>query len=637
MNMIAEMMRYPEFHYRWEWVLDAEAEALWPLVADTNRFNHDTGVPAIERQSDPGQPLTNARRHLRLHRFGVPVEWIEEPFEWVQPYRFGVMRNYLTGPVKKMTVLAELIPQPQGGTKLVYQVWARPRNPLGLLAIPFQIGWLSARDFKRAFQQYDQIATHKEAHPLPREQANFAPGGQMRLNTLRQKLLDQGADTKIVNRMVETLEQGDIIGLAKLRPYQLADEWGESRTVVLEHFLRATRIGMLEFQWDLLCPLCRNPRLSAQHLDGIQSEVHCDTCNIDFSVNFDRSVELTFRPNPAILDVVSSEFCIAGPRTTPHVVVQQLLAADEARTIQPLLEDGYYRLRSLGLRGGEYYQVHEGGVEEITLRVSAIDDWADTLVHLNHSPVIHLKNATNTEQLFVLEQMTWSDQTVTAAEVTALQIFRDLFANEALRPGQQISVGSVTILFTDLRNSTKMYNEIGDAPAFGLVMRHFDVLKASIAAEGGAIVKTIGDAVMAVFQRPAPALRAMFTAQQILAQSENGERPLELRAGVHNGPCIAVTLNERLDYFGSTVNMAARLETFSTGVDLIISEAVRDDPEVADMLDDTYTSFTAEPFEAKLKGFTTDNFTLWRITPANPVERFEKLPVITASGGQAAL
>lgn len=631
-------MRYPEFHYRWEWTLDAEAEALWPLVADTNRFNRDTGVPAVERRDDPERPLTNARRHLRLYRLGVPVEWVEEPFEWVKPYRFGVMRNYLTGPVKKMTVLAELMPQPTGGTKLVYQVWARPRDVLGLAAIPFQIGFLSARDFGRAFQSYDKVVARKEPLPLPRERVRFAPGGQARLQALRLKLLEQGTEANIVNQIIEMLEQGDNLTLAKMRPYQLADQWDEGRTLVLEHFLRATRVGMLEFQWDLLCPLCRNPRQSATHMDGIQREVHCNTCNIDFSVNFDRSVELTFRPNPAILDVQVDEFCIAGPRVTPHVVVQQLLAPDETRTVEPRLEDGYYRLRSLGLRGGEYYQVHDDGIEEITLRVSAIDDWADTLVHLSHTPKIHLKNATDNEQLFVLEQMSWNDQTVTAAEVTALQLFRDLFADEALRPGEQISVGSVTILFTDLRNSTKMYNEIGDAPAFGLVMQHFDVLKASIAAEGGAIVKTIGDAVMAVFRRPAPALRAIFNAQQILAQSDNGERPLELRAGVHTGPCIAVTLNERLDYFGSTVNLAARLETFSSGVDLIISDTVRDDPEVAEMLDDDYSSFTAEAFEAKLKGFTTDTFTLWRITPADPVARFERLtPPQSTAGGQAAM
>ena len=139
-----------------------------------------------------------------------------------------------------------------------------------------------------------------------------------------------------------------------------------------------------------------------------------------------------------------------------------------------------------------------------------------------------------------MERMAWSDQAATAAEVTALQVFRDLFSNEALRPGEQISVGTLTVLFTDLRGSTQLYREIGDAPAFGRVMTHFDVLREAIRCEEGALVKTIGDAVMAVFRRPAGALRAILKAQATLADPPDGLRPLMLKVGIHSGPCIAV-------------------------------------------------------------------------------------------------
>jgi len=224
-----------------------------------------------------------------------------------------------------------------------------------------------------------------------------------------------------------------------------------------------------------------------------------------------------------------------------------------------------------------------------------------------------LENATPHEQLFIFERMTWSDQAATAAEVTALQLFRDLFSTEALRPGDQISVGQMTILFTDLRNSTRLYREIGDSVAFGTVMNHFDVLREEIAREGGSIVKTLGDAVMAVFTRPAPALRAILASQWRLANPPASARPLMLKAGVHTGPCIAVTLNERLDYFGSNVNIAARLEPLSDGTDCVISDDVRRDPEVADLLEDSSGGLTAEPNEAQLKGFDREHFTLWRV------------------------
>jgi class 3 adenylate cyclase len=183
-----------------------------------------------------------------------------------------------------------------------------------------------------------------------------------------------------------------------------------------------------------------------------------------------------------------------------------------------------------------------------------------------------------------------------------------------LRPGEEFSVGSLAIVFTDLRGSTRLYREIGDAVAFGCVLNHFDILKEAIAAEGGAIVKTIGDAVMAVFRRPVAALRALLAAQQKLASPADGSRPLPLKAGVHYGPCIAVTLNDRLDYFGSTINIAARLEGQSSGSDVIISAPVRNDPEVITWLEQHAESIRLESLETQLKGFDEQKFELWRVT-----------------------
>jgi class 3 adenylate cyclase len=213
--------------------------------------------------------------------------------------------------------------------------------------------------------------------------------------------------------------------------------------------------------------------------------------------------------------------------------------------------------------------------------------------------------------LIILERMAWNDQATTAAEVTALQMFRDLFASEALRPGEQISVGTLTVLFTDLRESTKLYREIGDATAFGRVMNHFDLLRKAVADHDGAVVKTIGDAIMAVFRCAADGVLAMLEAQRALAQPPGGTMPLQLKAGLHTGPCIAVTLNDRLDYFGSTVNLAARLEALSTGNDVIISQTVYEDDKVREMV--AARKLLADEFDMSLKGFDNERFALWRI------------------------
>jgi class 3 adenylate cyclase len=345
----------------------------------------------------------------------------------------------------------------------------------------------------------------------------------------------------------------------------------------------------------------------------LQNDVHCDTCNIDFTVNFDRSVELTFRPNPAVRLIEIGEFCIGGPQVTPHVIAQQMLAPGERRALQLPLEPGRHRLRTLKQPGGQALRVTDEGVHELTLRADE-NGWSNDELLLSPHPTLNYENATDVEQVFVLERTAWSDQAVTAAEVTALQIFRDLFATEALRPHQQISVGSMTIVFTDLRGSTRLYREIGDAPAFGAVMGHFDILRETVDEEEGALVKTLGDAIMAVFRRPAAAMRAMLKAQHRLANPPAGMRPLLLKVGMHTGHCIAVNLNGRLDYFGSNVNIAARLEPLSTGQDIIISTAVRDDPKVTAMIEAPENGLQLEPVEAMLKGFDEERIELWRVT-----------------------
>ena len=606
-------MAYQEFHYRWEYELQSSPEELWPLVADTSRFNRDTGLPAVELQQSEGeQRLGTARRRLRFFKFGIPVEWEEQPFEWVRPFRFGVERRYLKGPVAEMRVLADLQPRPEGGTRLTYEVWATPRNALGRTAIPLQIGVLAARSFATAFRRYDQFAA-KGKPPLYQEvRAEFSPGGRARLETLCEKLISQGATQAIVERLEELIAQADDLTLARIRPHTLADYWNLPRRDVLEACLWATRVGLLDLQWDMICPHCRGAAQTSRSLSGIRSDAYCDSCHIDFSVNFDQSVELTFRPNPAVRQIEAHQFCVGGPQVTPHIVAQQVLAPGAARVFQLPLEAGRYRLRAAKLPGGRFLSVAPDGARSVTLRAEA-GGWSNEELKLSPTPTLTMENATDTEQLLILERMAWSDQAATAAEVTALQVFRDLFSNEALRPGEQISVGSLTMLFTDLRGSTQLYREIGDAPAFGRVMSHFDILREAIREEDGALVKTIGDAVMAVFRRPAAALRAILKAQKILAAPPDGSRPLMLKVGIHSGPCIAVTLNDRLDYFGGTVNLAARLEGLSTGGDVVVSPPVFADPEVAELLNEPENNLSAEPFEMMIKGFGEELFELWRI------------------------
>jgi class 3 adenylate cyclase len=359
----------------------------------------------------------------------------------------------------------------------------------------------------------------------------------------------------------------------------------------------------------VLCPLCRGVKESVSTLSLLKPTIHCEACNIDSTANFDRSVEITFNPGQDIRPRQVSEFCVGSPQLTPHIVAQQLLQPNETRALRLPLEAGRYRLRALEMAGGQALIAAKEGVRQLTLAPTT-DGWRNDEPVVTLMPDLTWQNPTGAQQLFILERLAWSDTAVTAAEVTALQTFRDLFANEALRPGERISVGSLTLLFTDLRNSTSMYRDAGDAVAFGRVMDHFDILRDAIAAENGGIVKTIGDSVMGVFVRPVYAVRAILQAQRAIAQAP---QPLQLKAGLHFGPCIAVNLNDRLDYFGSTVNIAARLERFSTLDDIVISDSIYNDLEVRLYLQEMQSELTVEAFTSQIKGFGGEEFELWRI------------------------
>lgn len=597
-----------EYAFNWSLDLKSSPEALWPFVADTNRFNHDTGLPAVTPVLDAPDAPAGTRR-MRFSLLGISVEWDEYPFEWVFPQRFKVRRMYRRGPFAEVRVEAEMIAREGGGTRLNYCAWFVPAWPvIGDLIILWQIGLVSRFAFLRAFRTYDQIVQRGGSHFDIAGPARFAPGGRQRLVAARDSIIE-GGHQAIFERLNWLLEHADDLALQRLRPYQLADLWNLPRRAVLETFLRAARAGVLDLRWELLCPMCRGAAESRTSLAELHNSSHCPSCNIDFSVNFDQQVEVVFRPNPAVRLIPETyQFCVAGPHSKPHSLLSARLMTDEQAHSRLNLENGRYSLRASGLPGELPVTVAADGTASLAIEIYP-EGWPEGELRLAPQPELHLKNQTGFPQLVTLERTAWRDDAATAADVTSLQVFRDLFSREALRSGEEIAIGSVTLLFTDLRDSTRLYRQIGDAPAFGRVRQHFELLEQAITAEGGAVVKTIGDSVMAVFRQPVAALKAIKAAHATLLRLE-GKPSLAIKVGLHSGPCIVVTLNERLDYFGSTVNIAARLPGLAEGGEIVFSGEIKNDPEVQAWLRQNYP----EPvwFQSQVKGYDQP-FDLWRM------------------------
>jgi class 3 adenylate cyclase len=507
-----------------------------------------------------------------------------------------------------MRTLLALEPTPAGGSLLKYQIWAKPAGLLGLVGIPFAIGLVSARRFGEVFQRYDRIMQSGGLVAEETYQGRLSAGGRGRLRSAKETLRARGVEPALYERLVDFLVQADDLSAQRMRPFVLAEHWDSPRRAVLEMFLHATRLGLLDMYWELLCPRCRRMVDSKAGLGEVNAASHCNTCNIDFRAQFDHNVEVIFRPNPSVRAVDGSIlYCVGSPQYQPHIVMSQHVSPMREMAEHLHLEAGRYNLRASNVPGMLPLRASPGGPAESILRVTDFG-WPDKEQGIGVEPTLRLVNATETPQAFQLERVAWSDQATTAADVTILQVFRDLFGSEVLRPGEEISVGSITLMFTDLYESTRLYQKIGDAPAFGRVQEHFVDLEKAVAAEGGSIIKTMGDAVMASFRVPAAALRAVWQAQKIIAGY--GEPLLQMKIGIHQGPCIVVNMNERLDYFGSMVNIAARLTEFSAGGEIVLSEAVYNDTQVQTWLRENRVDF--EKVSANIKGFD-EPVPVWKI------------------------
>lgn len=181
-----------------------------------------------------------------------------------------------------------------------------------------------------------------------------------------------------------------------------------------------------------------------------------------------------------------------------------------------------------------------------------------------------------------------SEHPVTGLDCATLPAFREFFDCEVLSEQESLRVTDVTVMFTDVRGSTGMYARLGDARAYNAVRSHFEALFRTVAEHDGAVVKTIGDAVMAGFTRPEQGVRAALAAQETFRSFQpllpNSAESIVVKIGVHRGPCLAVTLNGSLDYFGGAINIAARTQQQSGGGEICITHAVQSDPQVRALL-----------------------------------------------------
>ena len=377
--------------------------------------------------------------------------------------------------------------------------------------------------------------------------------------------------------------------------------------------LAAHHHGVLRLRWEVLCPRCRNASDVPDKLANLPKSVHCTTCNIDFEQDFSANVELIFQPEPWLRHLPEGAYCMMGAPSVPHIKVQRHVAPGERLQIDPPLAPGSYRLRTT--QSGDQIDVEWDGKKGFPSLVVCDDQILAGLPSDNGCVI--MDNQTDRNLTFVIEELAWRQDALTGDRAIVMPAFQEYCPEQILRPGDDVAIANVVLLFTDLKGSTSMYEALGDAAAYLLVRDHFDYLTGLIENHGGILVKTIGDAVMAAFAEGEKGIRAAAEAQSGIGEFNRGREDggIVLKVGLHQGPCIAVTTGQQLDYFGSTVNIAARVQGESAGGDIVITDDLLQVTSVAEALAQIGAG-TPVAEEAELRGID-HTVTLWRLTVAS--------------------
>jgi class 3 adenylate cyclase len=438
--------------------------------------------------------------------------------------------------------------------------------------------------------------------------------------------------------LVRTADEGELF---RINPVQFADDRGIREDEAIDLFLHGANIGLFDFNWHLLCPACADVVDSFRKLRSVHSHYSCPLCQMNFEANLDDYVEVSFTIASAIRDIrfhhpesLTVEEYYLRYEHSPHGrlpngmrlvdVFPSLLVG--LRYIEPgsdcVLEAdlvagwlaGCDRLTNAGWTAtveGEpatavqalELVLENGNLEPVGAAAAAVRPGPVRIVIHNRDSrrgSIFLLNKPLAVEGVLLSFAPF----LTGKRVLTTQTFRDIFRAEVVEGGQGITVRDLSFMFTDLKGSTALYERIGDLKAFTLVQQHFDVLGKVVREHHGAIVKTIGDAVMACFMTPADALRAalaMIAGIEAFNQRRDST-DIVLKIGLHRGYAIAVGLNERLDYFGQTVNIAARVQGLAEANEICMTPDVYQDADVAAILAD----HSCQQERAQLKGVVAE-------------------------------
>jgi class 3 adenylate cyclase len=602
----------------------ASRPIVWGLVSDTNRWDRAGGLT-------PGRYSWREHEGQRVRvgnaeELGFAIEWIEPPYEWIEGRFVHGERRFLKGPVARGGFHARLRDAEGGGTWVTAVAYVAGDGALMPVLGPFM-----RMKFRAALAKYlDGLAEVMSALPAaspatandqgsaailarnliasrPYDTLTQGPRSRTADTELRHRaarLTGKGLSPSLVERLTMTLSERPDEEVAQMRPFELASRWGVDRRELLRVFLHATRAGLVDLRWQINCPVCRVAAQVVGALADVTGKVHCAACNIGYGVDFGKHVEAVFQCHPSIRTVETSVFCASSPSFLPHVIAQLSVASGATRTEPVDLGAGALHLRLLS--GGVTADVELDERSSLRVAIAKESLIAEAVALAKDEttpaqPVLTLQSSSPRPAVVLVERGGFDSGAVLGSVIATFPDFLDLFATEAPATGVELSIAHLALLFSDLTGSTALYERVGDARAFAIVQEHFRDMTEVVVAHRGAVVKTMGDAVMATFTSPVDAVDAAIRMVE-RCRERHGDLGLGAKLGVAAGPCLAVRANDRIDFFGTTVNMAARLQAKAEGGQIVVTEDLAAHPDVRTRI----AAFRRAPLKATLKGIAAE-------------------------------
>ncbi|MGY8678974.1 adenylate/guanylate cyclase domain-containing protein [Bradyrhizobium sp. UFLA05-153] len=434
-------------------------------------------------------------------------------------------------------------------------------------------------------------------------------------------VLKQTAEPKVVDQIERLIDRGEDHELNRINAIDFSKQHGFDEERVISAFLHSARLGLFDLSWNVLCPGCGGVLGAHTTLKALRpDDYHCALCACGYKASVDEAVEVSFTVSPrvrriaahdpdslSVWDYFKQMFWSSGvdfnkesfATLANEVTLDTLeLPAGEKATMSLQLPNDFIIVFEPVTHAAHFVDVQGEPTKErqqLAIMYNKVQAPTGTTT-LRPGPLrLSLDNQAGVRVLptvFIAAEALHHligkrKPFLTAKRMLSNQTFRDVFKADNLNIDQRLQITSLTFLFTDLKGSTALYERVGDLAAFDLVRAHFHALLEIIASEKGAVVKTIGDAVMATFVKPEDALVAGLRMRSAMEElnKKRGSADLVLKIGIHEGPCLAVMLNERQDYFGRTVNIAARVQSVSMAQEIHITGPVLDAPAVARILE----------------------------------------------------